>query len=418
MEDRSRRRFLATSAAAFAAVTAGCMIPGGVSDDDSDGPVTMGENTDDSGTGGSDSSDQDSDSWSTVEPVIDSETNQYHVDWRNTGWLTGTPISDEPERDWSYELESHRDFFAAGISADDVAYYLRDDGRLIGLDVGTGEVTANRPTGIVEEGALAFADGSILATGYIQGETHDSYITSINSRTDDVEWSNYYNGRIAGTTTVFEDTVYQGEENGVLYAYALDDGTSEWDADLGDPVIGSPVVDEESVYVTTESELKCLRQTTGIERWNVELSGSPTGGPILYGDIVLIQANPVVGVVRSDDGDDVWDESIADSYTGTAVADELLLACVEEPVPELRAMNAFSGTAEWTADLEQPAVGNPVVVDDVVYLPVQSGVIGFSLDNGHRLWGHEVPGRVTHDLAVASDRVLVQTTDGIYCISV
>jgi len=90
---------------------------------------------------------------------------------------------------------------------------------------------------------------------------------------------------VSSTPAVAGDTVYFGDWKGVVHAASIVDGTDHWKADLGVPIMSSPTLDGDAVFVATNNELIRLRRSTGEVQWKAQTSDHP---------IAISPASPVV----------------------------------------------------------------------------------------------------------------------------
>lgn len=88
----------------------------------------------------------------------------------------------------------------------------------------------------------------------------------------------------------------------------------------------------------------------------------------------------------------------------------LLIVCAASP---LRA-RALPDARRWSVPLAAPPAGAPVIVDDVVAVPLQKGTSAHRLSSGEPLW--MVPLVAEQPLAADGGRVLVTTADAIQAL--
>jgi len=75
--------------------------------------------------------------------------------------------------------------------------------------------------------------------------------------------------------------VYFGGVDGSVYAVSTA-GERQWEAAVGDTVVGSPAVTADTVYVTTsEQTIVALSAATGERQWTVETGGQIEAAPFV-----------------------------------------------------------------------------------------------------------------------------------------
>ena len=127
---------------------------------------------------------------------------------------------------------------ASATIADDRVYVPMTDGRIVALQIETGEP--------VWEHRLGGAPNEIQATS---------------------------------------DFVYAGSTDNYFYALRARDGLIAWRWPTGGNVVGRPVVDNRLVYfVSFDNVLRALDKNTGNQRWKRPLAFRPTRGLVVMGE--------------------------------------------------------------------------------------------------------------------------------------
>ena len=147
-----------------------------------------------------------------------------------------------------------------------------------------------------------------------------------------------------------------------------------WEVETDGPVLSSPVVTGDRVYVgTMDGELLCLNAFTGHEIWTVDLG-------------MAIESTPAVSEGRV--------------YVGSDSGD---LTC----------LNASDGTLIWTAPTNGEIKSSPKVVGDRVYVGSNDfNVYSFDIADGTEIWNFSTNGYVYSSPAVVDDRVYFGSCDG------
>jgi len=170
--------------------------------------------------------------------------------------------------------------------------------------------------------------------------------------------------------------VYVGTESGGVYALAGDDGDQHWSVDVGDPVVGRPVVGEDAIYVvcgetalSSSHRVVALDQNAGRERWTFEpeewwLELFGLAGGLLY---VGTQDDALAG-----EGETLY------------------------------ALDAASGEVQWSGAVGD---GDGLVTDDAVYVRSPGRLDAFDPVDGTRRWSTAVSGYTSGTLVATPETV-------------
>lgn len=313
MEDSTRRSYLRRSGAALAAALAGCLDRG-----DSRSPPT-----------------------GTPTPT-DAPTTQPNP--------SPTP-SDDPVA-WTFETGGS--IPTAPAVADGTAFVASEDGVLYALDEGSGredwrfEVEAPfRAVGPVRDGVVVARSGGQDLGG-------EQVVHAIDAETGEEIWRHRHSwwlevlGERDGTVYVATEDDAIGSEGETLYALSLDDGTTAWSVEIGDPRGG--LVTDDAVYVPAYDRLYAFDAASGNRRWTVDLPDYFYRTIAAVGDAVcyVAEGDGHRGVVHAREAAtgeerwrfDDWFVSSTTGHDGTLVAGGKHVAAID---PE-------TGTPRWQTD--------------------------------------------------------------------
>lgn len=153
----------------------------------------------------------------------------------------------------------------------------------------------------------------------------------------------------------------------------------DWTYDTSEPLLAAPAVDQERLYLTTQTgRIIALDRETGESVWQYDTghqAGFPaTAAPAVAGDLVIAPVRPgrVVGL---------------DRRTGEAV---------------------------WETDIRTPLMASPIVVEGSVYVGAGDEKL-YALDaaNGQERWTFHVLDRITAPVAYADDAVVVVNEESL-----
>jgi outer membrane protein assembly factor BamB len=263
----------------------------------------------------------------------------------------------------------------------------------------------------------------------------------------------------------FCKTVLAGSVDGIVFALDAATGETRWQTDLDGTILGTPNVlcsgtDEDScdagrVFVIEQSDgvLVCLDFPTGEVAWGAEGVGRCDGSPGVGGEVIAFgscasaihlfsakdgkllrevaiddDAQVAGGVVVNGDaifsgsrsgkvlqvnvktGGIAWANTDCDAeiFSTPAVnADWVVFGAEDENV---YAINRAMGQLKWTV-----AAGglpkSPVIAGDKVVVSADGTLHLMRLDDGHKLWSHEISDEITAP-AIVGEFVVVGCDDG------
>jgi len=387
MTHLNRRRFLQAASLSAVALGGGCVAPG-----------TGGQN----------------------DPGRESATGwtSFRGDPNNTGYLGDEPrVGPEPTVKWTFEAGG--DFWGSPIVADGTVYTGNADGQLYAIDAETGTKEWQfRADGRIET-TPAYAAGTVYVGSY------DRHVYALAADTGEKRWELATDGLIRGSPKVVGGTLYIGvgchnlackwyaddpSENGWVYSVDTSTGEPNWIVEIGDEVVSSPAIDEETVYIgSSDSNLYALDRSNGDERWRYGTWGRVWASPTLVaGTVYVSDWNAKVYAVDATTGTEEWTYDTFGSYiTGSTAVDEETVYVGATPgnaPPETTRSNAevfaldrTDGEEQWTYTTDALETGSsPVVTEDAVYIGGHSqvdedgtGVYALTTDGDER-WFFEV----------------------------
>lgn len=139
--------------------------------------------------------------------------------------------------------------------------------------------------------------GSVVGTPVLSAEnvlyagTFGSELIALNAQNGSEIWREPTDAMIWSGPTLVEDRLYVGDMSGNFYAFNALDGSQIWkvSADaLDGPIIGSPLVDGETIYFGTEDGTLFALDTSGNVQWKQTVGGPIYPSPKLAGDLILV----------------------------------------------------------------------------------------------------------------------------------
>ncbi|WP_157981943.1 outer membrane protein assembly factor BamB [Aliidiomarina sedimenti] len=193
--------------------------------------------------------------------------------------------------------------------------------------------------------------------------------------------------KLAGGLTLDGDTLYVGNESGMLYAINKDNGEIQWQSQLEGEVISAPAVGEGYVVLHLGNGMVVsLNAADGEEQWRHEeevpaLTLRGSSSPVISaGGVILGTNNGRAAVLVLESGQMAWDERVATPSGGSDL--------------------------ERIVDID----ATPVVRGDQVYMLAFNGeLVALELRTGEVVWRRDYQGHRTPQ--VAGSRIFLTTSE-------
>jgi outer membrane protein assembly factor BamB len=236
-------------------------------------------------------------------------------------------------------------------------------------------------------------------------------ITVLAKKSGQVLWQKRFPEPVAAQPLVNGNSVFVGTAEGNLYSFDLDSGHQNWVAPMGAPVQGSFLLAFDRLYVSSLDEaLHAVDPASGKALWTYRrpaFSGTSIrggGNPAAinqriwlgFSDGSLVSLDPQTGGLDSERSfhDNLKFLDLDARVLGWK--DGLLVSTYDGKLRHLRK----DGSLAW----EFPAGGerNPVLVDEVVYLPSSDGTVyAINADTGKELWRYALARGVPTSVTVS-----------------
>ncbi|MFC4358331.1 PQQ-binding-like beta-propeller repeat protein [Halobium salinum] len=223
----------------------------------------------------------------------------------------------------------------------------------------------------------------------VETRRDERVVCSRRAATGRVEWERSVDGGPATAPVVTERRVFvQSRQR--LHAFDRETGERRFTTDLGRGEPSVPAVKNGVVYCCAGAReswpttVFAVDAEMGSRRWAAEVDGRVSGSPAVSGGAVYVATNGVAG---------------EDGETG-----------------RLQALGTVGGGVRWQVDLGAPAAGSPLVAREMLFVPTESRLQSYWVEDGRARWSTRV-GRVTGDaLAFAGDSVYAGTEHGVHAL--
>lgn len=136
--------------------------------------------------------------------------------------------------------------------------------------------------------------------------------------------------------------------------------TSRWDFGFSTQVVGSPVVSDGRLFISTENSIHGIGVDSAEQNWRTRLDGIISGAPAATGDKIYVTADTYGSESEDESG---W----------------------------LYRLDPSSDTVDWRFEFDTGRVFTPIAVGDTVYTRTATGVTAVATDGTRRWEQTDVP---------------------------
>ncbi len=327
-----------------------------------------------------------------------------------------------PDLDLLWEVRLDGIGFDAGpIIADGKVYVNDHEGRILALDLRTGDELWRQEldTGFVA--TPAYRDGLLFVGDY------DGVLRALAADTGEERWRFETQLQIDSSPNFYKSTVLVTSQDGTLYGLNFKDGKQLWKYETGDQLqCGASLAGHRTFLGGCDAHLHVIDVTSGQALGSPVAIDGPTGStPSVFDNSVLVPtfAGEVFSFAMPAEAqqplaEPSWrfrDPKLADEVKNSlAVAQGLAVMTSRKRV---FAIEVESGKQRWNQVLRKRADASPVIAGDSVIVAAADGrILRYDLQTGEEQWMTEVKGAFLGSPAV-SDGKLVLTNDrgSIFC---
>ncbi|WP_084569109.1 PQQ-binding-like beta-propeller repeat protein [Halostagnicola larsenii] len=329
------------------------------------------------------------------------ETNQpKEGDWtqisknsQHTGSDTSVPGISEGDIHWEVEFDSNVDLI--GISVTDDQIILADNqgvksGSLHKISLSDGDIKDTYDLSTKITSPPVISNNSILT---ITNARDEISILNAFDYNGTEQWGHQIYGRLPSAPTIYQSTVYSGDQNGVVYSLEEATGVIHWERQFGDDndtgsIPAPPTVDGTGVYISVDGSsaqgIYSLSPKDGEIQWSVEGPQVPsvmtrTGDLLLasYSSYELVAFDIHTGKRR-------WSTSLSKKDTSSpAVAEEIIVIADEE---QLYGLDLETGEKQWSLQCNPQTTSQPIIAGNTAITNTEDGLVSCSVSSGERLW--------------------------------
>jgi outer membrane protein assembly factor BamB len=279
------------------------------------------------------------------------------------------------------------------LDADKFVLIGGEDGMLYALDGRSGNIKWTYGTG-----------GPIYATpsiknGIVYIGSWDRYVYAIEAEHGITKWKTYTENTIyTSTPLVANGMVYIGTYAGNLYAFDALTGSVKWMYTIQNPYINigsSPVIKDSVVYIGSyDNNLYALNANNGSHIWTAKGGNPVMSSPALYNNTIYIGWNVYLNAFDPATGAQLWSSFVDNSSvvsSSPTVSNGIVY--IGAPNGNMFAFDANNGAQIWKVQLGLNAsiVSSPVVVNNTLYIGSGDGII-YAMDplTGSVKWSNNI----------------------------
>lgn len=281
-----------------------------------------------------------------------------------------------PESVWTRDLGSE---VWAGLTARARSLFVgTDDGRLLALEVSTGETSWEfategpiraQPTVDGDRVLVHSDDGHLYAldTG-IGAELWRAPTSAVERIAHGAEGSRYNDH--SSSAVVAGGSVYVGAFDGSVVALEGETGKELWRFRAGDTVAGTPSVTEGRVFFGSfDNHVYALDAETGQELWRFDAGQPVTTSPLAHDGLVVIGSRSYdLFALDAATGDPQWKYYYWFSWVESSAAERDDVAYIgSSDAGQLNAIDLATGKLRWVFDAQGVAWPRPAVTEAAVF---------------------------------------------------
>lgn len=339
-------------------------------------------------------------------------------DFRNGLHLQGVAGSDlpaDPQLKW--EMTVRDGVTSTPVIVGDAVYVATLGGLLICFELETGDVRWEYSSVKPDEPAdfppafiapLTFANQTVYA-GDDTGVLH-----AVDAMTGEQRWTAQLASDIVGAAGVVGDRVICGCSSGLLYGFSVADGSELWKFETQGPVNGSQAFDGDYTFVTgcDQPILRVVDINTGEQAQEVTLEGLLIASPALHNGILYYGDDG--GRVLAIDwkaGVNIWiyeHDSRAEIHSSPAVKDDYVVIGSRDR--NVHCIDRKTGEPIWIFPTRGPVDPSPVIVGDRVFIAsADRNIYGIRLSDGAEVWNYNTGERITGSPAIGRGHLVIGT---------
>jgi len=269
---------------------------------------------------------------------------------------------------WSFDAGSPIRSTAA--LSDKTAFFATDTGTIYALSTTDGAESWQRNIGSKVSGNIIFAENTVLFL------SKDGVFHALNAENGDTLWSVATAGESlvdqwdyhTNSPFYLDGMLYLASKSGVISALNVSDGSEAWSYTLDEKLRGTPLVIDNTLYVSSETGIYSINTTDGSENWHV-FNYMPSSPAIDSGVLVVGSRSGLITGYTASTGAVLWTRSHGTSWvSGEPLAYNGNFYIGSSDDTRFESLNAETGEVNWSVSSGKNVFSKPAIVDDIVYM--------------------------------------------------
>lgn len=215
-----------------------------------------------------------------------------------------------------------------------------------------------------------FVGENMILSGY------DNNLYFMAADDDDVDWTFEAKNRFIDSVLVVDEMIYAANADHNLYALDMD-GDLVFSFEADSPLWAKPVVFEDTLYqISQKGILYAVDAMTGAAFWQLDLDVSVMSSPVIGEDGMLYLStmeNSVVAV-NGVSGTIAWESAMSNwAWASPFYLDSMIY--IADSGGDFYAFDAENGKMIWKAVLSSRVLAEPIVMGDAMYIGNEDGEI-------------------------------------------
>ncbi len=234
-------------------------------------------------------------------------------------------------------------------------------------------------------------------------------------------WTFATSAEIAGCVAMFEDKLLLASHDSYLYCLAKD-GTEVWKFQTNDRINCSPaILDQYTFLAGCDEFLRVIDVKQGTEFRNMELESPLIASPAIVGDFLYVGTHTgQIVCVNWRKGEFVWRYEGPRGtafHASAAVSDDLVVVGGHDK--QVHAIDRSNGQLKWLFPTKSKIESSGSIVDRRIFIGSNDGnLYGISLDTGKEVWKQNCGRGIVAGVAIGEGHIVVgeeQQNGRLFC---
>jgi outer membrane protein assembly factor BamB len=200
---------------------------------------------------------------------------------------------------------------------------------------------------------------------------------------------------VVSSPTVVENTLYVGSNGSDVYSIDKSTGEKKWIFETGGFVNSSPTIVDNTLYVgSNDNNVYAINKNTGEKQWEFDTGDKIRSSPAFADGKVFIGngdfQDPVdtsIYAINADTGQQEWRYETGDRISSVPIINKGTVY-VTSTDGEIYALDTEEGSLNWSKNIGAGR-GSPTIVDETVYVPGFNGIFALDKKTGSEQWKYE-----------------------------